>query len=291
MSDFRHLIGEKLMILGSRGFLGKALLAEVERLDPDAVTWIAPQFDLRGNRLDFSEKETFFEILSQEKPRIILNLIGRTHGSIEDFHRDNVLPVLNLIEWVSTCSPRTEIVSVGSAAEYGKVGTEPVTEDKPSDPISPYGASKWKATQLLLEAKAKVARPSNIVGAGVSQLGLVGSLIHQMVSNSTALSMRALHPVRDYIHVKDAAIALLHLCNPSVTPGIYNVSTGIGASNEEVAQLLCEISGQNLPLVADSFEDSGVDIFLADPSKLIHATGFAPRRSLQSALEDAWRSR
>jgi GDP-L-fucose synthase len=103
--------------------------------------------------------------------------------------------------------------------------------------------------------------------------------------------MRALHPVRDYVHVDDAALALLHLCRRDVAPGIYNVSTGIGASNAEVAQILCDIVGVTLPLVEDPGQDSGVSVFLADPIKLIEATGFRPTRTLQSAIADAWEPR
>jgi nucleoside-diphosphate-sugar epimerase len=290
MALSEHLIGENLVILGSRGFLGRAVVRQLEFLDLPAGCWSSPTCVDSGSRLDASDQDAVFGVLDKLQPTAILNLVGRTHGSEADFHRDNVEVVENLIAW-SGSHPQVQIVSVGSAAEYGITGTEPVNETHSSQPISPYGKSKWIATQRLLDVGAKIARPSNIAGPGVSPLSLIGGLIHQMVSYPTELRMRALHPVRDYVHVDDAALALLHLCRRDVAPGVYNISTGIGASNAEVAQILCDVVGVTLPLVEDPGQDSGVSVFLADPNKLIEATGFRPTQTLRAAIADAWEHR
>jgi UDP-glucose 4-epimerase len=102
--------------------------------------------------------------------------------------------------------------------------------------------------------------------------------------------------IRDYIHVMDLAeahvAALKYIQAMNDGPAFYdvfNIGTGTGASVLEIVNTFESISGAPLPHRIGPRRAGDVPAVYGDVSKAKTALGWAAKRSLRTALEDAWR--
>jgi UDP-glucose 4-epimerase len=160
-----------------------------------------------------------------------------------------------------------------TAAVYGEVGNEPVSEDTPQNPVSPYGRSKLMTEWMLRDAA--VAHPLRYVVlryfnvAGADPAGRIGqstpAATHLIkVAAQAALGQRPHLDVygtdyptpdgsclRDYIQVSDLAdahlAALRHLRagGESLTA---NCGYGRGYSVLEIVDVVKRVSGVDFPV-------------------------------------------
>ena len=82
----------------------------------------------------------------------------------------NTQGVFNLLEALSRSAPAAHLTMLSSASVYGSPASLPVTEDSPTEPSSPYGASKLAAERC---SRQYARRP----GAGVAVLGLLNQSV------------------------------------------------------------------------------------------------------------------
>jgi UDP-glucose 4-epimerase len=183
------------------------------------------------------------------------------------YYLNNTATSRNLIEAAVRGGVKHFIFS-STAAVYGMTGLEPVSEDTPLSPVSPYGRSKLMTEMMLADVAAAhplsygVLRYFNVAGADPrgrsgQSTPLATHLIK--VACQTALGQRQKmdifgtdYPtpdgtgVRDYIHVTDLvdahALLLRHLRGggESVT---LNCGYGTGYSVREVVDTVKAVSG------------------------------------------------
>ncbi|RUT34462.1 UDP-glucose 4-epimerase GalE [Arsenicitalea aurantiaca] len=189
------------------------------------------------------------------------------------YYANNTATSRNLIAAAVAGGVRHFIFS-STAAVYGMTGLEPVEEDAPLNPMSPYGRSKLMTEMMLADVAAAhplrygVLRYFNVAGADPGRRAgqstpMATHLIK--VGVQTALGQRAGmeifgtdYPtpdgtcVRDYIHVSDLVAAhgllLEHLRagGESVT---LNCGYGRGYSVREVLAGVEDVAGVALPVV------------------------------------------
>ena len=99
--------------------------------------------------------------------------------------------------------------------------------------------------------------------------------------------------VRDYIHVRDVA-AGIHGALDHGRPGeVYNLGTGIGASNRDVLDLLAplaEADGHAVRMTQLPDRRFDVEANVLDASKLRAASGWQPTIPLADGLSRCWRA-
>ena len=76
------------------------------------------------------------------------SLVGESVAEPARYFRHNIVSTANLLEAMRDHGIGT-IVFSSTAATYGEPETSPITEDLPTVPTNPYGASKLAADQLL----------------------------------------------------------------------------------------------------------------------------------------------
>ncbi len=164
-----------------------------------------------------------------------------------------------------------------TAAVYGNPAQQPVTEQTPLAPLSPYGASKMMSERMIEDAAAAfgftyaILRYFNVAGADPALRA------GQMTPRATHLIKVAVEAalgkrdgvdvfgtdfdtkdgtgVRDYIHVSDLAayhVAALDFLKKGGKSGIFNCGYGKGASVREVIASVeragnCTIKVQDKP--------------------------------------------
>ena len=207
-----------------------------------------------------------------------------------------------------------KIVFSSSASVYGEPERTPVTEDAPTRPTSPYGASKLAVDTTLAEYArlygfgAVSLRYFNVAGAYQPQAGgwlgerhapethLIPNVLGQ---GGDQLSVRINgldYPtpdgttVRDYIHVADLADAHL-LALGACAAGrhrVYNLGNGAGFSVREVIDMCREVTGREIA-TEEGPRRAGDPAVLVASSDLIRAElGWRATRDLRDMVADAW---
>ena len=141
-------------------------------------------------------------------------------------------------------------VYVSSAEIYGRWARQPVHEEAPTDPASPYAAAKLGAEAFVRSfahhapVEVAIVRPFLVYGPGQSPRSLVAELVRQ-ISTGEPVRLRDPRPVRDLVHARDVAAALeaasfARLVEPART---FNVASGAGISTLALARMLLELAG------------------------------------------------
>jgi UDP-glucose 4-epimerase len=178
-----------------------------------------------------------------------------------------------------------------TAAVYGSPDhSNPIKEDDPKNPISPYGASKLAAEN---EANKYFALPGNH-GTSLRFFNVVGTaapaLMDNSVENLVPIVINKLKAgeapiifgtdystpdgtcIRDYVDVRDVANAHLLSANAEKElPLVMNVGTGKGASVREVIELVSASFGQENLQVITNVRRAGDSGFLCADVSLIHS--------------------
>ena len=238
------------------------------------------------------------------------SLVGESVAEPARYFRHNITTTANLLEAMRDYKIGT-IVFSSTAACYGEPESTPITEDMPTVPTNPYGASKLAADQMLTFAApaygiaAVSLRYFNVAGAYGPQgerheveTHLIPRLLDVAAGNAPEASVFGTdYPtpdgtaIRDYIHVRDLAEAHL-LALTAAKQGehlICNLGTGTGFSVYEVLEAVRKATGAAVP-AAEKPRRAG------DPARLVASAeraktvlGWSPERTeLSETVADAW---
>jgi nucleoside-diphosphate-sugar epimerase len=131
---------KKILITGSSGFVGQALLAALQNANYDI------QLFRRGDPI--SPDSFSFQGLDA-----VVHLAGKAHdkgATWEDFDRDNIRLTQSLLDAVRIASPRANFIFFSSAKVYGENSEQKAfSETTPPRPQSPYGDSKLLAEEIV----------------------------------------------------------------------------------------------------------------------------------------------
>ncbi|HTJ70519.1 MAG TPA: UDP-glucose 4-epimerase GalE [Actinospica sp.] len=208
-----------------------------------------------------------------------------------------------------------KFVFSSSAAVYGEVDVELVTEQTPCTPASPYGETKLVGEWLIKDV-ARARRLSgrefafanlryfNVAGAGAPELGdpvalnLIPMVFTKLEAGQNPLIFGDDYAspdgtcIRDYIHVADLAeahvAAALRLNRDPETSLTLNLGTGTGASVKEVIDTILEHTGIDLPPVIVP-RRPGDPVKLVASAELARAEiGWSATRDLRDMIVSAW---
>lgn len=216
-----------------------------------------------------------------------------------DYARIHVVGTATVLQACRSTGVR-RLVYVSSAEVYGSPAANPVAEDAPQAPRSPYGAAKLGAEALVRTycpsagIEAVVLRPFSVYGPHSPAASLVGSLLRQ-VSGPGPLSVVTLRPVRDYVHVDDVAAAVARALSATGDGlGVYNVGSGTGTSVAALAREVLRAAARQLPVIAAAEPQrppgSDVDELVADRWAAERQLGWTPSVSLADGLSAALRA-
>lgn len=230
------------------------------------------------------------------------------------YYRENVAGLVSLLESMQVVGVKNFVYS-SSAAVYGTPRSNPVKEDEPLLPESPYGETKvigeWLSRDLAksLGMNWVALRYFNVAGAAADELG------DNSVNNLIPMVFRALETgerpqifgddystpdgtcIRDYIHVQDLAaahVAAVGLCERGIgsadpTVGIaVNVGRGQGVSVREVMDVVSEVIGRNVNAEVVGRRDGDPAETYANVDLSRHVLGWSASKDLSAMVSSAW---
>jgi GDP-4-dehydro-6-deoxy-D-mannose reductase len=252
---------------------------------------------------DLTQPEAAYALVRRVRPDWLFHLAGRCRGTPEEIYRVNLLSSLNLLEAVRESSPQARVLVVGSAAEYGPAPPEsmPIGEDYVCRPRGAYGLSKHA---LCLAAqdyarnsglKVVVARPFNIIGAGVPSFLVVGAILDRArkalaAADPPNIAVGNLDSVRDFVDAEDVAAAYLRMIRGDYWGEVFNLCSAVPRKIREVVELLLSHSPRRIKYHVDPglLSPTDVAVFYGSCEKARRAFAFAPSKSLEESLNSAW---
>lgn len=203
------------------------------------------------------------------------------------------------------------LVFSSTAATYGEPAQVPITEDMPTAPTNPYGATKLAIDHAITSYArahglgATSLRYFNVAGA-YGDIGenrevethLIPLVLQVALGHREKISMFGDDwptpdgtPVRDYIHIRDLADAHV-LALESNRPGthrIYNLGSGDGYSVKQVIEMCRKVTGHPIPAEVAPRRDGDPAVLIASSEKIGAELGWDPARTdLETIVTDAW---
>ncbi|EFL37837.1 UDP-glucose 4-epimerase GalE [Streptomyces griseoflavus] len=226
------------------------------------------------------------------------------------YYRENVGGLATLLDAVADAGIERFVFS-SSAAVYGDLDVDVITEDSPCAPANPYGETKL-AGEWLVRAAGRAhgiatvcLRYFNVAGAAVPELAdtgvfnIVPMVFDRLTRDEAPRIFGDDYPtpdgtcVRDYIHVADLAEAHLAaargLSRGDVTGDLtVNIGRGQGVSVRELITVIGEVTGDTrAPLVEDR-RPGDAPRAVASSALAAERLGWTARRSVHDMIDSAW---
>jgi len=236
--------------------------------------------------------------------------VGESVANPEKYWRNNVAGTLELLAAMRASGVRTLVFS-STAATYGEPVSVPITEDAPTAPTNPYGATKLAVDHMISGEcaahglSAVSLRYFNVAGAhGVQgerhdpESHLIPLVLQVAQGRREAISVFGDdYPtpdgtcLRDYIHVADLAEAHL-LALDALTAGehlICNLGNGEGFSVRQVIEAARQVTGHPIPVRTEPRRAGDPAVLVASAERARQRLGWQPTRTdLAEIIRDAW---
>lgn len=294
----------RVLVTGIGGFVGlrlaRHLLAHGGRV---SGTYIGTVPNLAGVDLyeaNLLDREALGNAVAAADPDAIVNLAGLSHVGeswrwerMSDYFWVNVVGTENVL----AAAAGRPVVIASSADVYGTVPKEeqPIREDRPIAPQTPYALTKAAAERFALTCGAVIVRSFNLIGPGQAPNFALASWASQLAAirrgeREPTLPVGDLSTWRDFVHVDDGAAAYSLLAEKGSPGTTYNLASGRGVQMREALHRLLEISGVAAEVKEGAFPGRPHDIpYLSGDAGRLRALGWEPSRNVDDALADLWR--
>ncbi|HIY05285.1 MAG TPA: UDP-glucose 4-epimerase GalE [Candidatus Anaerotignum merdipullorum] len=230
------------------------------------------------------------------------------------YYENNVCKTKKMLE-VLLESGVQDVVFSSTAAVYGEPNRVPISEQDPTEPTNPYGATKLAMEQMF----RWVANTGNLRfvslryfnACGAHQDGKIGEA-HPTETHLIPLLLQVANGkrdavavfgcdyptqdgtcVRDYIHVADLAdahILALDYLKDGGKSDIFNLGNGVGFSVKEVIEAARRVTGHAIPVQISERREGDPARLVASSQKAKNVLGWKPRyHQLEEMVETAWR--
>lgn len=270
----------KILVTGSRGFIGKQILEHLKQFD--VIT-----DSIGSERIDLKNIE---EVMKLDKAEIVIHLGGKTTKDLDwnEYFYNNVIGTLNILEYCIKKNVKKMIFI--SSYVYGKPKYSPIDEKHPISPHNAYTKSKYLAEQLC-EFYAKnsdlnviILRPFNIFGKTLPKGFLISNLL-KSIQNGEKITIINKNSKRDFLHVDDLIVIILKMMNFDFKFEIFNVGSGKSYSFNEVIEKIEKSFTKKLNLQYEQNEGNFIEDIKADISKLNNKIKWSPKTSFDEGLQ------
>ena len=303
-----------VLVTGGAGYIGSHMVLELLDADEKVVVldnlstgfrWAVPD----GATLivgDFGDMALVDTIICEHAIEAIIHFAAKivVPESVADpltYYENNTSKARNLIAAAVARGVKHFIFS-STAAVYGEPRANPVSEDEPQDPVSPYGRSKLMVEWMLQDVsrahalKHVVLRYFNV--AGGDPKGRAGqstpNATHLIkVAVQSALGMRTGMEVfgvdyptpdgsclRDYIQVSDLARAHMDALRYLRAGGdslVCNCGYGKGYSVLDVIKVVKDVSGVDFPVKISGRRPGDPAAIVAGNARVQEKLGWRPQ--------------
>lgn len=228
----------KIAVTGASGFIGRHVVAELERRNLQAT--LVSRRKAEAARTDTPHRWIQLDISvppddafsAMGAPDLIIHLAWGGLPNYRSLHHiESELPdQYRFLSRLVRCGLKRMVV-VGTCFEYGML-SGPLSEDMPARPDNPYGFAKHALCRQLEFLKEKApfaltwARLFYLFGKFQSRHSLFSQLESAVLAGEKTFRMSGGEQLRDYLPVTEAARLLVDLALAGAEHGIVNVCSG-----------------------------------------------------------------
>ncbi|MGD9001130.1 MAG: NAD-dependent epimerase/dehydratase family protein [Anaerolineae bacterium] len=295
----------RFLVTGGAGFLGAALsnrlcrdghqvrvIDDLSAGDPDQL-----EDDVLFTRGDVADRPKLWTLLQDVD--CVYHLAARVLVSESilyprAYNEVNVGGTVSVMEAMRDADVR-RVVLTSSGAVYGEQGEQPVREDQPPNPQSPYAVSKLAAEYYvrtigaLWGIETVILRVFNAYGPGqrlpASHPPVVPRLLQQAQRGGSLVIFGGGGQTRDFVYVDDVVEALVAASASSdVDRRIINVGSGRETSVNDLASLVASVAGREVEMLHSPAESGGVARLCADITAARRLLDYEPHVELHEGL-------
>ena len=300
-----------VLVTGAAGFVGTHLIAHLLEAGAAVTGWYRPgvgPVDTPAARVDWAAVELLdagavADALARLRPAAIYHLAGAAHVGDSWQHtratfEGNVLATHHLFQGLRRHGLAPPVLVSGSAAIYKPSG-EPLTEDSPLAPASPYATSKLAQEMVAVEAwgdhgiPALVARSFNHIGPGQTPSYVAPAIARQIAliergDIPPVLRLGNLDPERDLMDVRDTVRAYTAMMASAEAGTPYNVCGGRAIRIGDLVDLFRTRSRVPVAIEQDpsKMRPSDVPRLCGSHARLTRDTGWTPTIPLETTVDD-----
>jgi GDP-4-dehydro-6-deoxy-D-mannose reductase len=303
----------RVIVTGAGGFIGWHLVDLLARRGDTVQAWhhkaAADDWQNAADNIvvDITDQAAVSAQLARFAPDAVIHLAAqsfpnRSWDEPVRTYEVNVLGAIHLLEGIRGLAKPPRLLIAGSSAEYAEAtDRKPISENAPTRPDSPYGASKLAVDHLVQLYGRRYGldlvrfRPFFLIGPRKTR-DVCSDLARQVVAaergKTAAVRVGALDVVRDFIDVRDGVAGIARIMDAGLAGEVYNVSGGVGVSIADIVDALRRLAAKPFDVIQDPALMRPLDqkVKVGDNSKLM-ALGWKPSLALEESLRtilDHW---
>lgn len=296
-----NLDGKRVWVAGHRGMVGAALLRRLARENCRLLT-------AERDELDLTRQAEVERWMADMRPQAVFVAAAKVGGIAANsawpvsFLYDNLAIATNVIHAAAKTGVE-KLLFLGSSCIYPKFAPQPIVEDSLlSGPLEPtnewYAIAKIAALKLCQAYRRQEGRdfiaamPTNLYGPGDNFDPVSSHVVPALMRKAHEAKTRgdgefviwgSGAPRREFLHVDDAADALVHLMTHYSGESHVNVGSGSEMTILELAELTARVVGFTGRIATDPSKPDGTPRKLLDSSKLGNL-GWGPAIGLEEGL-------
>ncbi len=271
-SELSKYLNHRIHIIGSEGFIGKAI--QRNACNSDIKCWSHKE---KGGDFYFNllEEESWSNLIDSNPQNIIFLSWPGLPNYNKSFHlTQNLILYIRLLERLINTGTK-KVVFAGTCYEYGLQNGQ-LKEDQLTDPINLYAIAK----DCLRRTVRNICESSGVdwcwvrifypYGEGQNPNSILPSLEESIKKKKPFFEMSSGKQIRDFISVDEVAKDLLKLAKSSKAYGIYNSGSGKPISLIELVQKKITESNSDISIKRGVFPDRDDEpiAFWGDISKI-----------------------
>lgn len=303
-----------ILVTGASGFAGSHLVEHLAEAH-DVVAWSrsAARAEIanlaRWEQIDLRDRDRVRQGIDALRPAAIYHCAGSPHvgsswtNTVEPLST-NALATHYLLDALRRAGGGCRVFIPGSATVYAS-SAQPIDEDHPLLPTSPYALSKLAQERLGLTAtddglEVVVSRSFNHTGPRQSPAFAAPHFAQQIAAielgvGDPVLKVGNLDATRDFTDVRDTVRAYVLLMERGTSGRVYNVASGVGRQIRSLLEGLVARARVPVRIETDpeQLRPADTPVVIGDPTRLRRETGWSPSITFDTMLDDLldyWRA-
>jgi UDP-glucose 4-epimerase len=298
---------KRVLITGGAGFIGSALVPELEKYGYSVYVLDNLSFgkrellDIPDDRFilaDITDRSMVKKMIMEIAPHWIIHLaaihfIPYCNQNPYESANINIQGTMNILDAAKNLDCLEKVLFASTAAVYPIVDT-PIAEIFTTNPLDIYGLSKLAGERLMNEFYLETHIPSivcrffNAFGPRETNPHLIPEIHRQVVDGKRIIQLGNLDPKRDFIHTSDMSSAL-RLLLEKFDLGIdtFNIGSGIEYSVRDVVKSFERAIGEPIEIQVDPARVRKVERqhLCADMGKLSEFLNWKPTVNLDRGIQ------